>query len=314
MSGRRHKVDAIGRSYEDHVAFLVGRVASLVRVPREEDYGVDFYCQPLVSTGPQTQTVAELGSLQVKGGNAKLAYGGLNERGEWRDYEITWLRSLVTPLYRAPVDAGFTAVELFSLWPLWWIFWKTGFPFEVVFSTKAAGTNSTGWLEPESSPVRDGGDHGDGKRWTVCLGPPFLRLTTELLNDPTFCERTVGIMRAWIAQDRLVLMFHQLSIPVLTGISRWTTNSTEGTELTTSQFWRGEPGANIERLCQTASPLLVNLGIHLQWQNDVSAYNLVPVLEWLNEKGWLDGIGKGLLDGLRRTQARGVGPRESSSG
>lgn len=254
MSGRRHKVGAIGRSYEDFVASLVGRIASLVKVPREEDYGVDFYCQPLVSTGPQTQTVSELGSLQVKGGSAKLAYGGVNERGEWRDYEITWLRSLATPLYLVHVDADFTAVELFSLWPLWWIFWKTGFPFEVVFSTQAAGMNSTGWREPESSPGRDGEGQGDGKRWVVCLGPPFLRLTTELLNDSTFRERAAGIMRAWIAQDRLILMFHQLFIPVLTGISRWTTNSTEGTELVVAQLWRGEPGANIERICQTASP------------------------------------------------------------
>ena len=54
--------------------------------------------------------------------------------------------------------------------------------------------------------------------------------------------------------------------------------------------------------------MLVNLGVHLQWQNDQAAYKLIPVLEWLDGEGRLDPIGKGLLDGLRGTQARGVGP------
>ena len=310
MSGRRHKMDSTGSTYENTVQLLVGRIASLVKVPREQDYGIDFFCQPRVSTGATTETVTELGSLQVKGGQAELAYGGLNDRGEWRDYELAWLRSLATPLYLAHVDADLTAVELFSLWPLWWIFWRTRSPFEVVFNTEAAGTVSAMWPQPETSPTVDAHERGDGNRWTINLGPPFLRLTNDLLNDATFRDRAVATLRGWIANDRLTLILHQLFIPVVNGVTRWTTNSPEGGERRTFHFWNDQPGVNLEGLSQTASPILVNLGIHLQWQNDAAAYNLVPVLEWLEGRGWLDEIGKGLLDGLRRTQARGVGPKE----
>lgn len=118
MSGRRHVMDSAGSTYEDCARLFVGRIASLVHAPREKDFGIDFYCQPRVPAGPRTETVAELGSLQVKGGGEGLAYGGLNERGESREYEFTWLRSLATPLYLARVDAGCSAVELFSVWPL----------------------------------------------------------------------------------------------------------------------------------------------------------------------------------------------------
>lgn len=89
MSGRRHIVDSEGTSYEDCVSLFLGRIASLVHVPRDKDFGIDFYCQPRVPAGAHTETVAELASLQVKGGGAKLTYGGLNPQGEWQEYEFT---------------------------------------------------------------------------------------------------------------------------------------------------------------------------------------------------------------------------------
>jgi hypothetical protein len=302
-------MDSAGSSYEDCVCLFLGRIASLVHVPREKDFGIDFYFQPRIPSGPQTETVAELGSLQVKGGAQDLVYGGLNARDEWQEYEFTWLRSLATPLYLARVDAGCRSVELFSLWPLWLIFWRqAASPFEVVFATQPFGTGSHIWQDPQSSPHPKGVGKGDGMRWTVDLGPPFLRLTNENMNDSGFRQRAIAVLRTWIAYDRLTLMRYHQFIPVLDGITKWSTDSPEVLEVRTWHFWDSRPGANIERLCRTAAPMLMNLGEHLQWQDDWAAYKLVPILEWLDAQGHLDPIGKGLLDGLRGTQARGVGP------
>lgn len=216
MSGRRHIMDSVGSTYEDCVRLFVGRIASLVAVPREKDFGVDFYFQPRVPIGPKTETVAELGSFQVKGGREKLGYGGLNRRGEWREYEFTWLRSLVTPLYLARVNVGCTAVEIFSVWPLWLIFWQqVTSPFEVVFTTQPAGASQHDWHPLKSSPSTPhprGTGKGDGKGWTINLGPPILRVTSKDLNDTVFCQRAVAVLRTWIMYDRLTLMrFHQFS-------------------------------------------------------------------------------------------------------
>jgi len=309
VSGRRHVMDSAGSTYENCANFFLGRIASMVPVPREKDFGIDFYFQPRIPSGPRTETVAELGSLQVKGGEEGLAYGGLNSRGEWREYEFIWLRSLATPLYLARVDADCRSVELFSLWPLWLIFLKhTAFPFEVVFTTRAEADEHYIWQQPTSSHHPDGVGKGDGMQWTVDLGPPMLRLTQEKLADAAFRQRAIAVLRQWIIYDRLALMRYHQGIPVLDGITKWRTDYPHALEVITWQRWDARPGANIARLCQTIAPMLVNLGVHLQWQNGQAAYKLIPVLEWLDGEGRLDPIGKGLLEGLHGTQARGVGP------
>jgi hypothetical protein len=309
MAGRRHVIDARGSTYEHCVQHLVGHIATLVHVLTPQDYGVDFYCQPRMPAGPHTETVAELGSLQVKGGRAQLEYGGLNDRDQWQEYEFSWLRSLTTPLYLAQVPEDCSAVELFSLWPLWLIFWPQPLtPFKAVFTTQPAGTGPDHWVDPAPKADPDGAGHGDGMLWTVHLGPPFLRLTLGELQDKEFCRRALATLRTWILWDRRMLFQYHEFIPLLHCPTKWTTNYPRFLEERMRYFWSPEPGANLTRLRQTAAPILINLGLHLQDQNDPAAYNLVPILEWLNGSGQLDPTGQSLLEGLKRTQALGKGP------
>jgi len=93
-----------------------------------------------------------------------------------------------------------------------------------------------------------------------------------------------------------------------TEVTEWETNRPEVFQTRTWQFWDPRPGANIDKLCRTVGPMLVNLGAHLQWQDDSAAYSLIAVLEWLHGRHQLDEIGIGLLRGLRDTKDRGVGP------
>jgi hypothetical protein len=306
MSGRRHRIDATGNSYENCVQLLLGQLASLVRVPREQDFGIDFYCQPRVADTAHTEIVTDLAAVQVKGGRERLIYGGLDRHRCWREYEFSWLRSLAVPLYLARVNRALSVVELFSLWPLWLIFWRQAvFPFEVVFVTDSG---LKAWRMPEASRHRSRSRHGDGLRWTIYLGKPFLRLTSDALTQDDSRRQSLATLRTWIAADRLTVMRFQQFIPVLTGITDWEINSPQVSQTRTWQFWDRTPGANLDRLCRTAAPMLVNLGAHLQWQDDPSAYALIPVFEWLEGRHQLDEIGVGLLNGLRSTRAKGLGP------
>jgi hypothetical protein len=308
VAGRRHTIDSLGSTYEDCVRLLVGRFASLVHVPREQDFGIDFYVQPRVGGEDLTESVAELGSIQVKGGSASLKYGGVDSRGHWRHHELTWLRTLATPLYLARVDRACTAVQIFSLWPTWLIFWRQSvLPFQIEFTTQVSST-ALQWREPVARPHARGAGKGDGKSWTVDLGRPLLQLTATQTTDAGSAELHSQVLRTWLVNDRANLMrFHQF-IPVLTGITGWKPNSLAELTSTTWQFWGTGPGENIIRLCQTAAPLVVNLGVHLQWQNDAAAYSLVPLLQWLRMQGRLDQIGLGLLSGLESSRAAGLGP------
>lgn len=304
MSGQQPKISSRGTNYENTVEFLLGQIANLVKVPREKDFGIDFYIQPRVSTGPMSETVTELGSLQVKGGQAQLRFGGLDGKGRWKEYEFAWLRSLSTPLHLARVDERLESVSLFSIWPMWLIFWKQQVsPFEIVFTLAPPGvTRPEDWQEPHASAVADAEGKGDGMKWTVNLGPPFLHITSEKLSDKSFSDLAVDILRFRIATDMRMLTFYQLFIPHLQNLTAWRTDSLEILALNTWQFWDSRPGVNVGRICETIAPALVNLGIHLQSQNDPAAYNLIPVLEWIAKRGLLDGIGKGLLEGLNQTR------------
>lgn len=307
MSGRRNVMDSRGGTYEDCAKLLIGQIANLIAVPRDKDFGVDFYCEPRVSAGPGAEAVWGLCSLQVKGGSSDLTYGGLNDRSQWKDYEFGWLKSQATPLYLVKVLQDCEGVEMYSLWPIWLVFWQqSGLPFELVFITETPGKSA--WKDPVATPHPKGTGHGDGNRWTIYLGPPFLLLTSENLKNATFRQQATTILRTRIVYDRANLMRYHQFIPALTGITGWSTNTIELPEVREWHFWSSTPGENIRRLCLTAGPLLVNLGIHLQWQNDRAAYRLIPVLEWIDQYNYLDEIGRGLLRNLRATEAAGIGP------
>jgi hypothetical protein len=73
--------------------------------------------------------------------------------------------------------------------------------------------------------------------------------------------------------------------------------------------WSSIAGQNIDDIAKVFEPTITNLGVHLQHQDDIAAYKLVPALEWLEATGRLSGFGEGLLNGLRNTQAQGKSPR-----
>jgi hypothetical protein len=309
VSGQQLQVVSTGVNYENCVRHLLGRISSLVQVPREQDFGIDFYCQPRVPSGQRTETVTELCGIQVKGGSATLSFGGLNEKGQWRQFEFTWLRSLAAPLFLARVNAENSVVDLYSVWRLWWIFIsQRSTPFRVDFTLGAPGTGPEVGPELAGQSCEAGQGHGDGLHWNIDAGPPFLHLTNELLNDSGFRESAVQILRSRIHLERSMLMRFLQFIPVLPGYFRWTTNSLSGADIRVWSFWSGIPGENLAALCQTLVPLLTNFGAHLQWQDDSAAYHLLLLLNWLREHEALDDLAQGLLDGLLETHDSGLSP------
>src|SRR5262245_3457152 len=135
MPGRRLDIDSIGESYEVFSESVLNRVATLTRVGTKQDFGTDTYCQPRIKAGARTETVTELCLLQMKGGTARLAYGGIDGKGRWKDEEITWLRTLWAPLYLVRVDATYESVDLFSTSNIWWVLWQSVMPYRIELVT-----------------------------------------------------------------------------------------------------------------------------------------------------------------------------------
>jgi len=309
MPGRRADFDISGGQNETAAKDLIGRLSAPIQVPREGDFGIDFFCQLFKTGGAKSTDVNDLFALQVKGLDEKLRYGGVRD-DQWRSYEIEWLRTLTVPMFLARVDRDSPRIDLYCLGGIWRVLWENDQPFEIVCETSRATADHYAGLAPSKSSA--GVAHGDQQTWDVKLGPPFLSFDHRQLGQPGFVANARELLRTYIALERHNLIRFQLKVPIHASVHGWHTNSFgQGFASWTEMRWSAVPGENIRELAEAVAPPLISLGVHLQWQDNRDAYKLIDILDWLDKTGSLDELGRGLLRGLTTTRDQGKGPKPS---
>jgi hypothetical protein len=308
VTGKQTGFGVRGAQNEAVACDLIGRLSAPVKVPREHDFGADFFCQ-LYAPGEGTSVgVSEIFALQVKSESEELAFGGLRDQ-KWRDYEIAWLRTLAVPLLLGRVNATTAELRLYSLSPMWRVLWQTAQPFKITCSTEPP--TSDGYERPDPTSGASGHVHGDGLSWTVPLGPPILKLTHASIADGRWLAAARDLLRWHVQLERRNLTRFHLRVAVHQCLQRWSSDDfTAQFAVSTAMFWSSVPGENLAPLADMVAQAIVNLGVNLQWQNNRDAYRLIDALEWLQDVGALDSLGRSLLDGLRITRAQGLGPSE----
>jgi len=309
LPGRQLAIAIRGEQYEKTFAAIASRFLSVVDVPRPNDYGIDAYCHIRRPLDAISSTVEGTFGVQVRGPGRNLQFGGMNEKGAaWKAYEIEWLRSLAVPLYLARVSADYNRVDFYSLWPVWQILGGSPAPFRIICEFDEASNTPIVLQEPTSEMD---GPQGDRRTYTVPLGPPFLSSSPEQLNDPKFNQCAVALMRKWVRCDRLIVTRLLLRVANFQGVYEWFTNDCNSPTVKMKSWmaWSANRDENIDDICEMFEPVVTNLGTHLQHQDDLAAYSLIPALEWLQAGGRLSAFGAGLLEGLRKTQAQGKSPR-----
>jgi hypothetical protein len=309
MPGRQLNFSIRGEQYEKAFGAIASRFLSVVRVPRSDDYGIDAYCHVLRSLDPASKTVSGAFGVQIRGPGCNLQFGGMNRTGDtWKGYEIDWLRALGVPLYLARVSADLVRVDFYSLWPVWLVLGGSPAPFRIVCGF-GDPTSSTFTLSGATQELD--GCTADRFTSTVYLGPPFLSVTQQELNDRTFEDRVAALMDIWLQFDRVTVIMLLLQVANVKGIREWRTNDFDfPRQLVLKEWmaWSPTPGQNIDSICRVFEPVITNLGCHLQHQDDLAAYKLIPALEWLQSSNRLGQFGAGLLKGLKETQAQGKPP------
>jgi hypothetical protein len=309
MAGRQLNFAIRGEQYEKAFDSIASRFLSVVRVPRPEDYGIDAFCHTRLPLDEISSTIAGTFGVQVRGPGCNLQFGGMKS-DEWKAYEIEWLRSLAVPLYLARVDVDCSRVDFYSLWPIWLVLGQSASPFRIICHFDDPSNEP--YTLPGAVKETDGSKtYGDGTTWVVSLGPPFLSVNQAEVGNSLFAEKAGRMMEKWISFDRLTLIRFSLGVTYAEGIGSWYTNDFDFVKAVVKKkwmAWSSVRGKKINELARIFEPVLVNLGVHLQWQDDLSAYTLIPALEWLDSMGLLSEFGKGLLGGLKDTQARGVSP------
>jgi hypothetical protein len=305
MTGKQATFAIDGAQNEDVAKPLIGRLSAPVQVgggPR--DFGADFFCQLYLDGGHvPSRSVDAIFALQVKGLTAPLTFGGLDKHGNWRSYELEWLRTLAVPFFLGRVDAADARLDLYSLGTAWRLFWEHGQPFEIDFVTEAFSDATYHRQEPTSATTNQ--TFGDSKTWTVPLGPPFLSLRHGELQRGLSTENALALLRRHVEMEHANLIRFQLGVAIHSCVAAWSSNEFAPQFVVhKAMYWNAGPGTNIAKLIETLAPVVVNLGVNLQWQHDPDSDRLIDVLDWLESRGALDEMGVGLLSGLRADRAR----------
>lgn len=310
MPGRQLNFSIRGEQYEKAFDGIASRFLSVVRVPRSDDYGIDAFCHILRPLDDISSTVGGTFGVQVRGPGCKLQFGGMNEKGDaWKVYETEWLRALAVPLFLARVSVDCSRVDFYSLWPVWPVLGQTQSPFRIICDFDEP--SNVPFNLPDPTKEEDGA-YGDKTTWTVPLGPPFLSVSQQQLSDKKFKENAMKLMWKRVELDRMTAIRLLLRVAYFEGILEWFTNDFDFAGISKiKQFmaWSSNPGQNIDDICLVFESVITNLGAHLQYQDDLAAYSLIPALEWLQSRGRISGFGEGLLKGLKEMQAQGKSPR-----
>jgi hypothetical protein len=311
MTGRQAKVAVEGSQGETLAAYLLGFLSAPVKVPREHDFGIDYFCQLYVPGGARSVDSSDLFAIQVKGGDDNVVHYGGVRKEQWRSYEIAWLRSVMIPFFVARTETTLGTVSLYSMSPVWRVLWQTEQPFAI---NCEAGPFSTEIAEIQQIARTDSSyNYGDKTVWTVPLGPPLLHFSQADLSNPDFVPNAQYVLKRQIGIDRRNLMNFFQGVAIHECLGKWRTNDfINQAHYHRAMFWDKTQGKNISLLASAVAPGLVNLGVHLQWQDNMDAYRLVPLLEWLAGCGALDGFGIGLLHALQDRQSRSLSPSPES--
>jgi len=296
MPGRQLPAKSIGAAYEAFAEAVLGRIASMAPVPYEQDFGVDFYALPRVRLPDNTETVVELCSVQVKGGEPRqITFGGLDDKGGWKRHEVDWLRGLNVPLYIATVDRGFTVVRLYSTSPVVGVFFQSGTPFKITCSLGESALSSDATPAGLRFEPANHAPGSDGHDWHVDLCAPALELRLPELLEQARRDSLRDVFVSWIQADRVAQVYLRQHVPTYRAPSRYRTNE-RPTEFLEWLFWNPTPGVPSRHLEREIAPLVTALVQHLLGQNDDAALQVwLPILQWLDQRGNLTGMGKAAI-------------------
>ncbi len=303
MTGKQLKIQGIGSTNEAFCEAMLGRIAAMVPVPREHDYGIDFYCLPRRELTAHSETVAELAAIQVKGASTSaIVFGGTAPKSsEWRRYELDWLRTLRIPLYLASVDAAYERVNLYSLTRCLQVFLKTPFPYAIECETSPLDLNgSCATAEPQPTPTVTATPAHDGATWNVQLGIPFLTLKFSELDDSRQREWVTNVFLQWIAADSHTLGNLAMGVPVVRLAQNYYANIPP-TYLENIMFWYPDHDGQARDMSARLAPGLASVARQLLSEGRSSeAKAWGPALEWCRAQAVIDKFGADVADEIAK--------------
>lgn len=196
-----------GARAEYFAQYLLSAFGTSVAVPRQEDQGIDFFCNLQSSNGTDLPTFEHPLYVQVKLGEPKeVEYGGLTSGKKWRKHPVQWLLHLELPLLLGFVDTEKHTLTLHQTSPRWFVYFETlgkGDPAPFMVKIKP-GKSDPKWPHKKNSRSKFAKKitQSDGSIWHCDVGKPLEVIRVEDLKDPKRKRRIASVLRDYIDLER----------------------------------------------------------------------------------------------------------------
>lgn len=199
MPGKRLYSFSEGDRAEDLATYVLSAFSAVVPVRRQADYGADLLC---IITHREGNALYAGRSFQVQVKSAsetEISYGGLDDSGAWKVYELHWLYGQDQPILLCMVNQKELNAKLYSTVRIWGVRYQWGPMGEVVLvpDEQAEGEGAPDqYSRKPLGATRDGTNPGDGYSYRVPLGNPIMDIF--LASDGTMRDRDT--LRHCVAQ------------------------------------------------------------------------------------------------------------------
>lgn len=270
MPGQQLRSTNEGAENERLADLLLSKICAPTKVPREQDYGLDFYCTITQPEGHVVRTSPYSFGLQVKPRSTTnvISYGGYGKATDtstWKAYEIEWLFTQSLPFLIGLVSQD--TLDLYLTSGMWQARWEGGRPFRVDLTADAPNPVTQAGLVPVGMPVADA--PGDGKRWTIPMGPPIVSWSVAEAASETHLATVRQVLARALDVEKTNVMTHVQGVPYREWILNWSPNwlpAPTETHLGTMWFGNSGEGMNLERCARALGISLPALALNLQAQ------------------------------------------------
>ncbi|HEX4825243.1 MAG TPA: hypothetical protein VFV19_13130 [Candidatus Polarisedimenticolaceae bacterium] len=278
--------------------YVLSSVAAVVPVPVPMDFGYDLLCT-LTRRERHALFAGRAFGVQVKSrSDPEIRYGGMNDRGDWKRYELEWLYEQQQSFVVCVVDLKEWRVNLYSTQFMWWVPWQKGMPGEVVLVpdlslgdfTEAEGRSMQNRYRASPLPnASDGSRPGDGFSYRVPLGNPIVSVSVKEHEAAAFRDQVRRCLERWVGLDYRNLTHWRLKVPYVEEWITWVTNEAPEPPAKLWHFFNDNPDQNIPEILSSISPAIASLMHNLNHQKQYGKLDVVrPLAALIHTYGLLD--------------------------
>jgi hypothetical protein len=222
MSGIRYYNFREGDRAEYLANYLLSGIGLVTPVLRQEDIGIDFYCT-LADNETGNLSFNHQFLIQAKSDKKDIIFGGLNNKGKWKEHELIWLKNRESPIFIAVVDKTKIEMEIFSISPLRFIEHENPNFAKVIFRFRKDDDDSD-IGRPTNEEKEELNGLGDCSEYIVDLGFPLLKITNDCFDNKPELKEIKNNFRQLIKVEQENLVFNRLNLPYFKWVLKKTDN------------------------------------------------------------------------------------------